>query len=445
MSGIVALVVVGVVATAGFAARTTTALRPSSAEIQLAILSPVSRRRSLARPVASAVKVASGVTAVAMLAVMLVFSEQFSGIRVTTQLAVLAAAGGLGVIAFATHLLVAERRGKPLTLAGAAIAATILVDVYANSAAAPLVRVVRALRGDAALMAVFATYAVGAVLIRIAMRDAERIKLESIRRGSDATDRAAVAVAGNDLRSILLAHRSLGLRGWRERPLLRIPVSIATRWPVAVRGIRGLVRWRASRWVFVAGNVVAISLLLGVRPVSLRTTALAALVLWSLGLALNEPFAQEHDRADRLALLPNARSVELRHIGFSGALTFGLLGAALGIVLYGDASVWTVIGLAGAAASGATVAAVVSLRAAWKPLLDPNMLGWQPEAIGARIAFQIARPGIYAFLCLGFWRVGMTGIAVITPGLVAMTLLIAWVTTDGFRDLRRSALERVLP
>lgn len=445
VSGVAALLVVGAVAAAGFAARTTAALRPSAAEIQLTLLSPVLRRTSLARSVTAAVKVAACVSVVVMFTVMLIFTEQFSGVRLTTNLAFLGAAGGVGVIAFGTHLLMAERRGKPLTLAGVAIAATVLVDVSAGSAASPVVRAVRALRGDAALMVVIATYAIGAILVRIALRDAERIKLESIRRGVDASDRAVVAAAGNDLRSLLLVYRSLGARGWRDRPVVRITASAASRWPVAVRAVRGMARWRVGRWAFVALNVVAIGLLLDVQPVSLRTTALAALVLWSLGLALNEPFAQEHDRSDRLALLPNSRSVELRHIGVSGVVTFALLTAVFSIVLQGDASAWSVIGLAGAAASGAAVAAVVSLRAAWKPLLDPNMLGWQPEVIATRILFQIARPAIYAFLCLGFWRAGMTGIALITPGLVAMALLAAWVATDGFCDVRRSIFARVTP
>jgi len=176
--------------------------------------------------------------------------------------------------------------------------------------------------------------------------------------------------------------------------------------------------------------------LLSVQPVSIRATALAALVLWALGLALNEPLAQEHDRKDRLSLLPNARSVEYRHIGVGWAVAFICQTPSTVIAMGGHAP--TAIGLAAAAASAATVAAAVSLRATWKPLLDPRSLGLPPEAIASKIIYELARPGLAAFVCLAFWRLGVSGLAVAAPGVVAMGVLLAWIGTDGFNSARRA-------
>ena len=436
--GIAGVVVVGLVAGVGLAGRAAVALRPSSAEVQYSLLSPVPRRRSLSRSIRASLTLSSIAAVVAMVALMLICTAQFSGLSLASAVAYLVAAAGVGVIGFGVHLLVAEGRGKPLAWAGVAVALTLASDIANGSARSPVAGAVRSLRGDAAVASIAAVYAVGGLLVWLGTRQAERIALEAIARGADVADRASVALSGNDLRTLLVLYRSLGARAWREAPLFRLPRAASLRWPVLTRSLRGIARWRATRWLFVAASAAGVGALLSVQPVSIRTTALAALVLWAFGLALNEPLAQEHDRADRLALLPNARSVEYRHIGVGWAVAFIWLTPSTVIALAGHATITTAIGVAAAAASGATVAAAVSFRATWKPLLNPQSLGLPPEAIASKIIYELARPGLAAFVCLAFWRLGVSGLAVAAPGVIAMGALLAWIATDGFNSTRRA-------
>jgi len=418
---LIAIGAVSLIVLAGVAGRVGVALRPSAAEVQFSLLSSTLRERSLARAVRSALGLSVTAAVALGVVVMVLCPAQFGAVGIGGRMAYLAFAGGVGALALAVHLLVAERRVTPLAIAGLAVATTFVADI-ANGIHRSLTSVL------------VPTLGLGAVGLWHASRNAERIPLERVARGSFALDSAALAVAGNDVRSLMLALRNFGESPWRSRSRFEVPTALAVRFPVTARTVRSVARWRLSRWVGIAALVLGITGMCTSGERSLTRAALAALLLWALGLYLNEPLAQEHDRRDRLASLPNARSVEVRHVVVGWATTFGVLVPAFATRLPFAASVF--LGVAGA--SAATVAAAMSLRSTWTLLLNPRHIGMPPELVAGHMLYKLARPALVALVCLGSWRAGVVGIGVALPGMCAVAVLLAWVATNNFERARTS-------
>ncbi|MEY2424831.1 MAG: hypothetical protein QOI61_403 [Actinomycetota bacterium] len=427
-----ALITAVVIVVASFG-RSAVALRPSSAEVQLALLSPAPRTLTLARSIgvtSTASIVAAGAVA---LALMLTSAAQFAGLNVAVQLAYVAFAASVGFIAFGAHLLVAERRYR-LPLAAVALALAVLAgaDVVRASSISPFTFLVRALRSGAPLLSVVGPAALGGVLAWRANADAERIPFEKVSRGSDLADRAEIALAGNDVRTLLMLQRSLGALPWRPRPRIRVGARFARRFPVLGRSLRAIARWRAYRWLFVLTTSAAIGALLRVHPANIRTIALAAVSLWFLGFVFCEPLAQEHDRTDRLALLPKSRGIEYRHVTVSWCLTFVWLLPVLVVGLHGRASAASTLALAAAGAVAATASAAISFRRPWKLLTDrPSAYAGAPEAAGTAILVSVLWPAAVAAICLAPWSRNASGLTIVVPAVIVAVGLALWIAKDA--------------
>jgi hypothetical protein len=432
-AAVAGIALVGILAAAGWTGRTAVALRTTPAELQLSLLSPAPRPKTLQRTFLAGLGISSTITAALGLVLMVLSPAQFGGLPLAGRFAFLTFSAGTGALAFGVHVLVAERRGKPLTIAGIAVAATLLADALRRHGQSMLTSSVRGVVTKSPLPALVGVLGLAGVAGWIAWRQAERLPLERIATGTNLSDGASVAFAGNDVRSLALILRRFGASP-RPRPLFSVPGGFALRFPMAARSLRSVARWRLGRWMTVLALTALVTALLTSGAPSTERAALAALLLWALGLTFQEPLAQEHDRRDRLNLLPNAKSVELRAVGFGFLLTFVVLGAAFGTQIRTLSAVY----LAVAATAAATVASTLSLRSTWKLLIGPEALGMPPEAIAGQVLFRLSRPGVVGFLCLTTWRLGSSGIVVVLPGSAILVALAAAIGTDNFERLRVS-------
>ncbi|MBA2607643.1 MAG: hypothetical protein H0U92_01730, partial [Actinobacteria bacterium] len=243
---------------------------------------------------------------------------------------------------------------------------------------------------------------------------------------SDLADRASVALVGNDLRTLLMLQRSMGAQPWRSRPRVRFSPALARRFPVLLRALRGIARWRVYRWLVFLTISTSIGALLRVHPATARTIGLASFALWILGLVLCEPIAQEHDRTDRLMLLPQPRNIEYRHIAVSWSVTFVWLLAVMTVAARDRVDAASIVGIAAAAATAATVAASISFRRVWKSLVKETAL-YAPDFGGFSLMISVLWPALVAAACLSPWASDRTGLALVGPSIVVMTGLVMWV------------------
>ncbi|MET0728809.1 MAG: hypothetical protein ABWZ76_10985 [Acidimicrobiales bacterium] len=267
---------------------------------------------------------------------------------------------------------------------------------------------------------------VAIVLLAIGLVLLGHASLEAAERRSSLVGQLRFAATMQDLRTVIVLRRQLAMELPRLRPWVRIPVRGTGRWPVFLRGLRGVLRWPAAR--------VARLVLLGVvGGVALRGTwtgttpliVLAGLAMFLAGLDAVEPLAQEVDHPSRRDASPlDASAIHLRHIPV-GIVTMVLTAAVAGLAastpgpgqVPGDVAAVLVVPLALGGLGGALVSVLggpANISEGWS--LAP------PEAQGIRLAFRTAWP---------------PGIAVLgaTPVLLARRAL----------DDNRSALDGAIP
>lgn len=414
-----------IIVTMGLSGFRAIAIRPTPAEIQFDLLSPIRRSQTLARPTAFSATSAAIGGALIMLAVMLTSPTQFGGVPVGRQVGYLGFAAGVAVVGFAAHLLVAQRATRTaLVSTCAALGLTSAFDVARNRELAPLTKGVEWLRDGPLLIPIGGAWLAGVVGIVWATRRAERLPVELIARGSDVLDRATFALAGNDFRSLLLLQRSI-THAWRDYPIVRFPSRLARRYPLTVRALRGLARWRYGRVFVLLATAGGSAAMLSADHATVRTLALAAAPLWVLGLILAEPFAQENDRRDALELLPDSVSVESRHVMVSWVLAFATMLAA--VTAIGTVSAGRGVATAIAAASAATCASTITFRRRWKSVFttavaaDPTGMG------GGTIIIQMAWPAIVAFICIAGLLVDGPVVALAIRSLAVFGITLGWV------------------
>ncbi|MEY2396828.1 MAG: hypothetical protein QOJ00_2 [Actinomycetota bacterium] len=428
VAGAVIAVIVIVAAQVG---RTAVALRPSPAEVQYALLSPMSRQSSLARATGLSVVASMIGTAVAALVLMITSAPQFGGLSVGIQLSYVAFAAGVGLVAFALHLLVAERRWRAPLLALALLSlAASAYDVSRGAEVSPFTFAVRALREGAPALSVLGPFALGGVVLWLALARAEHIPLEMIGRGSDIADRAGVALLGNDLRTLLMLQRSMGAQPWRTRPHVRFGSRLARRFPVLMRALRGMARWRLYRWLMFLTLSSAIGALLRVHPATARTIGLASFALWLLGLILCEPLAQENDRSDRLFLLPRSRTIEYRHVAVSWSITFVWLLAVSWATVRDRTPALSIVAVAAAAASAATTAAAISYRREWKSVVKETSI-FMPDMGSSALLISVLWPALVAAACLFPWASHQDGLVIAAPSAIVLGFLVSWINRGG--------------
>lgn len=220
--------------------------------------------------------------------------------------------------------------------------------------------------------------------------------LEAAERRSTLVGQLRFAATLQDLRTVIVLRRQLAMELPRLRPWVRVRVRGTGRWPVFVRGLRGLLRWpaaRVSRLVLL--GVVAGVALRGAWTGTTPLVLLAGVAMFLAGLDAVESLAQEVDHPSRRDASPvPAAAIHLLHVPM-GVLTM-LLAAAVGGVaaavpgpgqLPAELAAMLVVPLALGGVGGALVSVLagpVSMSEGWS--LAP------PEAQGMRLAFRTAWP-----------------------------------------------------
>ena len=223
-----------------------------------------------------------------------------------------------------------------------------------------------------------------------------RASLEAADRRSTLVGQLRFAATLQDLRTVIVLRRQLAMELPRLRPWLRLGVRGTGRWPVFVRGLRGLLRWPAARVArLVLLGVVAGAALRGAWIGTTPLVVLAGLAMFLAGLDAVEPLAQEVDHPSRRDASPlPAAAIHVLHIP-AGVLAMIVAAgvAALAATVPGpgqiptDLAVFLAIPLVLGGLGGALVSVLagpVSMSEGWS--LAP------PEAQGMRLAFRTAWP-----------------------------------------------------
>lgn len=238
--------------------------------------------------------------------------------------------------------------------------------------------------------------ALSAALLLTGMALLGRASLEAADRRSTLVGQLRFAATLQDLRTVIVLRRQLAMELPRLRPWVRIRVRGTGRWPVFVRGLRGILRWPAARVArLLLLGVVAGLALRGAWTGTTPLVVLAGLAMFLAGLDAVEPLAQEVDHPSRRDASPMpASQIHLLHIpiGVLGMLVAagvaGVVAAAPGAGrLPSDLAVLLVLPLAMGGLGGALVSVLagpVSMSEGWS--LAP------PEAQGMRLAFRTAWP-----------------------------------------------------
>ncbi len=223
-----------------------------------------------------------------------------------------------------------------------------------------------------------------------------RASLEAADRRSTLVGQLRFAATLQDLRTVIVLRRQLAMELPRIRPWVRLRVRGTGRWPVFVRGLRGLLRWPAARVArLVLLGVVAGLALRGAWTGTTPLVLLAGLAMFLAGLDAVEPLAQEVDHPSRRDASPlPAAAIHLLHIpvGVLAMLaTAGVAGLAAGAPGPGQLPADLAAVLALPLAMGGLGGALVSVLAGPASMSE----GWSlapPEAQGMRLAFRTAWP-----------------------------------------------------
>jgi hypothetical protein len=229
-----------------------------------------------------------------------------------------------------------------------------------------------------------------------------RASLEAAERRSTLVGQLRFAATLQDLRTVVVLRRQLAMELPRLRPWVRVRVRGTGRWPVFVRGLRGVLRWPAARLarLVLLGGMAGLALR-GAWSGTTPLVVLAGVAMFLAGLDAVEPLAQEVDHPSRRDASPlPAAAIHLLHVPvgllvmvLTAAIT-ALAAAAPGPGRLPGALAATLVaplamgGLGGALAS--VLAGPVSMNEGWS--LAP------PEAQGMRLAFRTAWPPAIAVL-----------------------------------------------
>lgn len=244
--------------------------------------------------------------------------------------------------------------------------------------------------------------AVAVALVAAGLALLGRASLEAAERRSTLVGQLRFAATLQDLRTVIVLRRQLAMELPRVRPWVRIRVRGTGRWPVFVRGLRGMLRWPAARMArHVLLGVVAGLALRGAWTGTTPLVLLAGVAMFIAGLDAVEPLAQEVDHPSRRDASPlPAPAIHLLHVPMgllSMLVTAAVAGVAAGVPgpgrLPGGLAAFLVVPLAMGGLGGALVSVLagpVSMSEGWS--LAP------PEAQGMRLAVRTAWPPAVAVI-----------------------------------------------
>ncbi len=237
---------------------------------------------------------------------------------------------------------------------------------------------------------------VAVVLVAVGLARLGHTSLEATERRSTLVGQLRFAATLQDLRTVIVLRRQLAMELPRLRPWLRIGVRGTGRWPVFVRGLRGVLRWPAARAarLLLLGAVAGLCLR-GVWSGTTPLIVLAGIAMFVAGLDTVEPLAQEVDHPTRRDASPVDPSwIHLRHIpmGVVGQLVVAAVAMGVALVpgdgrLPGDVAGAGLVPLALGGLGGALVSVLSG-----PPTTSGSWTLAPPEAQGMRIAFRTAWP-----------------------------------------------------
>ncbi|MGQ0432234.1 MAG: hypothetical protein ACT452_07490 [Microthrixaceae bacterium] len=223
-----------------------------------------------------------------------------------------------------------------------------------------------------------------------------RASLEDADRRSTLVGQLRFAATLQDLRTVIVLRRQLAMELPRVRPWVRIRVRGTGRWPIFVRGLRGVLRWPAARVTrLILLGVVAGVALRGVWTGTSPLVLVAGLAMFLAGLDAVEPLAQEVDHPSRrdASPLPAAR-IHLLHLPMgmlAMAVPAAVAALAAGVAGPGQVPVEVAALVVAPLMMGGLGGALVSVLAG--PITMSE--GWAltpPEAQGIRVLIRTAWP-----------------------------------------------------
>lgn len=369
------------------------------ADVRHALLAPVDRTFALRGPAVRQLRFAAFVALIVGGVAGNLAAKRLPGERL--EWIATGAVAGLTLVALAMGAALATSGARlPRWLASAAGVALVTVAI-AHGVGAVAVSPTSAF-GDLVLWPLrvellgIAPPAVGLVLVVVGLALLGHASLEATERRSSLVGQLRFAATMQDLRTVVVLRRQLAMELPRLRPWVRLRVRGTGRWPVFVRGLRGVLRWPAAR-------VARLVLLAGVAGVALRgvwagTTPLVVVAggaMFLAGLDGIEPLAQEIDHPSRRDASPMKPSrIHVLHLPvglLTMAVTAGLAGLALGLPGPGRAPGTVAVLVVAPLAMGAVGGALVSVLGGQARASD----AWSmvpPEAQGMRLAFRTAWP-----------------------------------------------------
>jgi hypothetical protein len=234
-------------------------------------------------------------------------------------------------------------------------------------------------------------------LAGVAVVAAGRLSVEHLVRRSGLVSQLRFAVTLQDLRTITLLRRQLGMEQSRSRPWFR--VGAGGRWAVWRRSWQSYARFPLRRVVRLAALATVSALALSAGFTTSRALVfVAAGTALLAGLEILEPLSQELDHPDRTEQLPVTRTFVVSHhlagpvaaMAGLALVTAGVSAAAwhtaeAALMAAPVALAWGAGGLAGAALNAAAGAPDPLARARDDLLLPP-------EVAGLREAFRLLKP-----------------------------------------------------
>jgi hypothetical protein len=291
-------------------------------------------------------------------------------------------------------------------------------------------------------------FVVAVAVVVVGCRLLGRTSLEAAERRSTIVGQLRFAATMQDLRTVIVLRRQLAMELPRMRPWVRLPFRGTGRFPIELRGVRGVLRWPAAR-------IARLLLLSTIAGLSLRAVwggttpmvVVAGLAMFVAGLDAIEPLSQELDHPSRRDSSPLPASlIHVRHVPVGLVVMILTAGVAavvtvvpgLGVVP-GDVALSLFVPLALGGVGGALVSTIGGQPSAGNP---DAWMATPPEAQGMRLAFRTAWPPAIAVIGAmpivlarnALERGDPASIGAQTlwlPILLLFTLIVAWVR---FRD-----------
>lgn len=393
------------------------------AEVRHVLLAPVDRTSALRAPVVRQLRFLTFVGVMAG-----GISGELAAQRLPGSTPAWVAAGALGGLT-----LVGLSAGAALIAAGsrlprwaASLAGLVLLALAVADGAGAIATSPTAPFGDLVLWPVrfhvvgLLPMVVAVALVLVGLGLVGRLSLEAAERRSSLVGQLRFAATLQDIRTVIVLRRQLAMELPRLRPWVPLRVRGTGRWPVFVRGLRGIMRWPAARGarLLLLGAVAGLCLR-GMWSGTTPLVVLAGLALFVAALDTVEPLAQEIDHPSLRDASPlDPAGIHVRHIptGVAGQLVVAAV--AVGVAsLPGNGEVARPVAIIGLVplALGGLAGALVSVLSG-----PPSSSGgWAlapPEAQGIRLAFRTVWPPAIAVLGVLPFLLGRDAIEQGQPG-----------------------------